>query len=422
MITTLRDALPAVCAALSVVLMLACALGLLRRLTRVVRGEEAACPAQNTGGRTDTRGIACAMAAALASRLAVYVAAWIMYRLMGGADGLFASLKPLWTHWDTRHYLGIAQQGYTAVGDERLWLVFFPLYPALMRLVSPLTGGDTFYAGLLISLACASLAAGLLYDLAQGLFGRKAARLALAYFLLSPLSVFLCCVYTEALFICLTLATIVLHRRGHPWWAAACGMLSAFTRMPGVIVAGIFIIDAIGRFGRGTLRRRDALRCLAQVAIVFAGLFAYWAINWAVTGDPLMYLTYQKENWFQEAGSFWATTENTAYYFLHTVGEDDWLFTWGFQLVCIFYVMALLALGQKKLPFDLAAYSFVYVAVVLAPTWLLSGPRYLYALAPLPILQARMHKGEAAHALALTLSGALLLVWIFGYTIAVQVL
>ena len=36
------------------------------------------------------------------------------------------------------------------------------------------------------------------------------------------------------------------------------------------------------------------------------------------------------------------------------------------------YIYILLAARQKKLPFDLAAYSFVYVAVVLSPTWLLS--------------------------------------------------
>ena len=58
------------------------------------------------------------------------------------------------------------------------------------------------------------------------------AALAAAHFLLSPLSVFLCCVYTEGLFILLTLAAICLLRRGHPWPAALCGMGSAFTRMP----------------------------------------------------------------------------------------------------------------------------------------------------------------------------------------------
>ena len=60
--------------------------------------------------------------------------------------------------------------------------------------------------------------------------------------------------------------------------------------------------------------------------------------------------------------------------------------------------------------------------MVLAPTWLLSGPRYLYALAPLPLLQARAHRRSGVHALALTLSAALLLIWIFGYTLAIEVL
>ena len=54
----------------------------------------------------------------LLSRLALYGLAYAMYRLLGvGNDGPLESLAPLWTHWDTRHYIGIAQEGYTAVGD-----------------------------------------------------------------------------------------------------------------------------------------------------------------------------------------------------------------------------------------------------------------------------------------------------------------
>ena len=82
----------------------------------------------------------------------------------------------------------------------------------------------------------------------------------------------------------------------------------------------------------------------------------------------------------------------------------------------------LLALGCGRIPFDLAAYSFVYVAVVLSPTWLLSGPRYLYALCALPMLLARMRIGKAGHAALLVISTAFLVLWTFGYTIAVQVL
>ena len=135
----------------------------------------------------------------------------------------------------------------------------------------------------------------------------------------------------------------------------------------------------------------------------------------------MMYLTYQRENWYQEAGTFWQSAGQTMYYVLSTVGEDDWLFTWVFQLLAMAYMYTMLAFKQKELPFDLAAYSFVYVAVVLSPTWLLSGARYLYALCALPLMQARAFEKREAHAAALCVSGALLVLYVFGYTIAVTV-
>lgn len=420
---SLTLALEHAAAAVSLLLMGACGAGLLLRLIRVLRGQEAADGL--TGRRASAPGASLLAAAGigLLSRLTLYALAYAMYRLLGvGSDGPLASLAPLWTHWDTRHYIGIAQEGYTAVGDERLRLVFFPLYPALMRLVSPLTGGNLFAAGLLVSLACSAAATALVYALSYLHFGGKTARLSVAYFLLSPLSVFLCCTYTEALFICLTLAAVCLLRRGHPWLAALLGALSALTRMPGVIVAGLFIIAFLEKIPQKRADARALLACAGQVLLVFSGLFVYWLINWLVTGDPLMYMTYQRENWFQQPGTFWGSTANTMHYFLTGVGESDWLWTWGFQLLCMLGMYLLLAFGAPRIPFDLAAYSFVYTAVVLSPTWLLSGARYLYALCALPMLLARMRIGRTGHALLLILSGALLLVWTFGYTLAIQVL
>ena len=418
------DLLPALAAALSVLLMGVCGVRLLVRLTRVLRGQERVDALANDApaGMPPVRALLLAALAALLSRAAVDLLAWGMMRAMGIPGGFSASLDALWNHWDTRHYIGIAQEGYTSVGDERLRLVFFPLYPLLMRLLSPLTGGSVFLAGMLISRLCAMGCAALLYELAVRTYGAREARLAVAYFLLSPMSVFLNCCYTEALFLLLTLGAMVLLRRGHPWLAALCGMGSALTRMPGVIVAGLMLIALLAELPRRGPDVRRIAGCAGQMLLVFAGLLIYWAINWAVTGDPLMYMTYQKENWFQEPGTFWGSTANTAYYALTDFGQDDWFFSWGAQLAAMLAVYVLLALRADALPFDLAAYSFVYVAVVLSPTWLLSGPRYLYALAPLPLLLARMTESRRAHAVLLALSAVLLVVFTFGYTIAVDVL
>ena len=418
------DLLVPLSAALAVALMGVCGVRLLARLTRVLRGQERADALANEDpeGPPPARALALAALAALLSRVAVDVLAYGMMRAMGMPGGFGETFGTLWIHWDTRHYIGIAQEGYTAVGDERLRLVFFPLYPLLMRVLSPLTDGSVFLSGMLISRVCAMGCAALLYELAYRTYGRREARLAVAYLLLSPMSVFLNCCYTEALFICLTLGCVVLMRRGHPWLAALCGMGSALTRMPGVIVAGLPLIAWLAQLPRRGLRARDAARCAGQMLVVFAGLLVYWGINWAVTGDPLTYMTYQRENWFQEPGTFWDSTANTVYYALTDFGQDDWFFSWGSQLAAMIFIYLLLALREDALPFDLAAYSFVYVAVVLSPTWLLSAPRYLYALAPLPLLKARMVKGNRAHAALLALSAALLAVFTFGFTLAVDVL
>ena len=422
-------------ALVSLLLMGICGVQLLVRLIGLFRGWEMAdglsarLPKANTGSALSgprmpsaVRAMLIAALITLVSRLALYALAYALYRLMGvGSDGFFKSFEPLWTHWDTRHYVGIAREGYTDVGDDRLRLVFFPLYPLLMRLFAPLAGGSVFYGGVLVSLLCASLCGALLYDLCRAQWDERTAKIALSYFLLNPLSVFLGCVYTESLFLFLTLLTVWLLRRGQTWLAALCGMASAFTRMPGVIIAGLFLIRMLGEAAQGRLTWRASLRCAGQMLLVFCGLFAYWGLNVLVTGAPFTYMIYQAENWFQQPGTFWASAANTMHYFLSAFGSDNWLFGWFFRLVTMFYAYALLAARSDRLPFDLAAYSFVYVAVVFAPTWLLSGARYLYALVALPMLQARAHEETLLHGFALAICGLLLTVWTFGYAIAVQV-
>ena len=208
----LSNLLQTTAAAASAILMGVCGVCLCVRLTRVMRGEESASGLENetVRARPDGRAMALAAAAAVASRLMLYALAYVFYRKGGGADSFAASFEALWTHWDVRHYLGIARDGYTNVGDARLRLVFFPLYPAVTRVFSAFTGGNLFAAGTLVSLLCSGLCAALLYDLAAMHLDGRGARLAVAYFLLSPMSVFLACAYTEALFISLTLAAIAL--------------------------------------------------------------------------------------------------------------------------------------------------------------------------------------------------------------------
>ena len=409
--------LPPAAAAASLALMLLAGTGLLRRMPALLSGREAPFP---DAGRLPVSGMARAALFMLLTRLAVILLAWAFRRASGDAAGLAEGFREAWTHWDARHYIGIAEEGYAAEGDARLRLVFFPLLPLLMRLFSPLAGGDAFAAGTAISLACASGAAAALYAVAFSWGGPARARLASLYFALNPMSVFLGCVYTESLFLFLTLSGVLLLIRGHPWAAALAGAASAFTRMPGAVFAGFFLILRLHGVRRGGAKRTAV--CLLRTALVFSGFLLYLAINRRVTGDPFAYRVYQRENWFQQAGTFWGSAANTARYFIETRGESDWLWTWGFQLFAMFFGFLLLAFRQGSLPFAFSAYAFVYVAVVFSPTWLLSGARYLYGLFALPMLTASAGGGRAVHAAALAASAALLVLFVYGYAVSGSVL
>src|SRR5260370_6171956 len=47
--------------------------------------------------------------------------------------GLYGWLS-VWNQWDSQHYQDVAQYGYVTAGDQGPWIVFFPLFPWLVRL------------------------------------------------------------------------------------------------------------------------------------------------------------------------------------------------------------------------------------------------------------------------------------------------
>lgn len=84
-----------------------------------MRGQETADGLAKKQSSIPLRRMAWASGVALLSRLAAMLLAYGFYRVLGVGKLSFAdSFEQLWLHWDTRHYIGIAQDGYTAVGDR----------------------------------------------------------------------------------------------------------------------------------------------------------------------------------------------------------------------------------------------------------------------------------------------------------------
>ncbi len=133
--------------------------------------------------------------------------------------------------WDAIHYLAIASHGY-AVGTNT---PFFPLYPLLIRALVYVLGSDAL-AGVAISTASFGVALALLHRLTELELGPRAADATVLLVAFAPLSFFFTAVYTESLFLALSVGAVYAARRERRALAAGLGALAAITRVTGILL------------------------------------------------------------------------------------------------------------------------------------------------------------------------------------------
>jgi hypothetical protein len=187
-------------------------------------------------------------------------------------------LQP-WVHWDSYFYGQIAATGYS----KDTYAVFFPLYPALMSGLSRLTGIGVYWVGFIISTAALLLSGGLLASLVRR-EGHDDVWPALLVLLAFPGALFLAAVYTESLFLLLTVLCFYLVRRGWWGWAGLVGFFAAMSRYAGAILAVVLAIELYQN--RAMLKSKAAW---GVVALPVLGFLSYAAYCWQHYGDPLMF-------------------------------------------------------------------------------------------------------------------------------------
>ncbi len=137
-----------------------------------------------------------------------------------------------WRRFDTHFFLDIAHRGYMNQGLA----AFFPLYPALIRLVAwPLAGHYTL-AALLMAWLCGWGSYLWFYRLVQREFGPRVARLALLALACCPVAFFAFAPYSESLFLLVSFGAVERARAGRLWQAGALAALGMLTRPTGILL------------------------------------------------------------------------------------------------------------------------------------------------------------------------------------------
>lgn len=330
----------------------------------------------------------------------------------------------IWARWDSVWFLRLAEHGYHSATDGSA--AFFPLYPATVGLLGRVFGGHYVVAGIVVSLACTLVAFALLRRLALTKLGDdpSAARRAVLYLALFPMTVFLQAVYSESLFLVLCLAAFTLAERRRWLPAGVITGLALLTRLWGVALLPALVILA----WRSPDRRR-ALLSLLPAPVLFA---AYPLWLHAKTGDAFAF-SHAQELWHRHvshAGPFggiwdglragWAGLETVftgsrTHPYWSGAPDADPFHAAAVNLECLAFLVVFLVLAViawRRLGAAYGVFALVSIAIPLSvpsSRWpLLSLPRFGLVVFPLFLALAVVGGRPRAHTAIVTVSGILL--------------
>ncbi len=331
--------------------------------------------------------------------------------LMNPAEGAAYSLLGVWERFDTLNYLHIAQFGY----DKSSLVVFFPLYPLMIRLLTPV-----MRSALLASLAIATVSAFFvfwgLFELIRLDFSDEIAFRAVVFYALWPASFIWFCGYAEPVVMALMIWSIYFARTGKWWLSALLGFMAPLAKAVGILL--------LAPLGILALRERGWKRMWAIAPLVGGAAYPLWL---AFSGRLLPWDSYGVY-WGTQTTWPWITVFHCAQTALRFLYLGDARNTVDVMLKvgsALFYLSELawvlivfvLALSKKiRLEYLLFTLAAIYLflmkdSTVVQQQW----TRYVLILFPAAIAFALREKDRVIFAGFTTLGFAfnLLLLWFF---------
>ncbi|PIZ68277.1 hypothetical protein COY12_00395, partial [Candidatus Roizmanbacteria bacterium CG_4_10_14_0_2_um_filter_33_96] len=200
-------------------------------------------------------------------------------------DELLLFNLPNWisalANFDGLHYISIARNGYAQYEQA-----FFPLYPILIKFLTPLFSNNQLLTGLIISNVSFFIGITILAR------SYKDSNWIIVFLLLFPTSFFFGAVYTEGLFFLLLISTLFFLKKENYLLVFIFVLLASLTRLVGVFLVipmSFHLIQRLDPRLRGDDRKVLFIALLAPLI----GLFSYCFYLWKTTGDPFLFLTSQ---------------------------------------------------------------------------------------------------------------------------------
>jgi hypothetical protein len=312
--------------------------------------------------------------------------------------------------WDTGFYLSIADEGYFNEGVQFPSVAFFPLYPLAIRLFNTITG-ESAWSGLLISNLSLCVAAVLFFRLVSEEFGEKIADRTIWYWLIYPTSFFGSAVYTESLFLMVAIGALYFARRGVWESAGMLGIAATLTRLIGLIVAPMLLVEWFVQWRTRPIEERPPVWGALAGLLTPLGTVAYMAFLWYRFGDPIAFV-HASEAWAREPKPIWDVvgtlfiTPANGWVQALLAGQllvNDWL---DLGTVVFFLAIGIYLLVKRR--WSEAVFVLLGALIPLNSGLLMSQRRYMWVLFPVFIVLARWGEREWVDRLITTVSLMLL--------------
>jgi Gpi18-like mannosyltransferase len=200
-------------------------------------------------------------------------------------------------NFDGVHYLKIAQDGYKADFTQ----AFFPLYPTIVKIIAQVIPKNIsldhaiyvdpsfFYSGILLSNFFFLASLFLLFKLWRIDFKKNIVLSALLILLAFPTSYYFGAVYSESLFLFLSVLCLYFLRKKNFVLAGVFAALASATRITGILLVLPILIELYIEFKNKHLNFTN----LASLLIAPLGLLFYMYYLSQHFGDPLYFLSSQ---------------------------------------------------------------------------------------------------------------------------------
>lgn len=325
-----------------------------------------------------------------------------------------------WSNFDGVHYLSIAINGY--ITEAR----FFPLFPVLIFLLS--FGNLFFPATYLIALIlpcilffCALI---IFYKLLRIDYPDKISFETIVYVLIFPTAFFFASVYTESLFLMLSVLSFYLARKGNWLGAVAAGSLLVLTRLVGIFIIPALLIEYFSQNKK--LRPKNFVEIFAIIFFTPLGLIFYSLFSLQKWGDYLYFLNTHAELGNSRSAENLIFPVQTVFRYMKIFSSFPVIqFEWWVALLelsaFLFGLILLFIARKKKIRTSYFIFAlFVFLLPAFSGTF--SGlPRYLIVVFPIFIVIALIKSKTVKliySLLSVVLLAILLLFFSRGYFIA----